>query len=179
MSWAPEVMADHNGTWNGGALRFATRAEAEEYVLDLSCRWTAVYDRRVVESLAPVNSRWIDGRLEEAVAAPVYYAIRQVSTGWFMPEYGTRKGLGGYTNDKPAPPSIRPPRLFLRKRDAAVALRHWLRGVTSVRVVRSGGPTWGDEDTELLATKPVAGRDAVDMEIVAVQIVAGLSTEGG
>lgn len=116
---------------------------------------------------------------EVSSPTPVYYAIRQVSTGWFMPEYGTRKGLGGYTNDKPAPPSIRPPRLFLRKRDAAVALRHWLRGVTAVRWVRSGSPTGGDEDTELMTTKPVAGRDAADMEIVAVQIVAGLSTEGG
>ena len=109
---------------------------------------------------------------------PAYYTIRQVSTGWFMPEYGSRKGLGGYTNDKPAPPAIRPPRLFLRERDAAVALKHWLRGVTSQRVSRRDTLKGPDVDEHLI-TRPVAGRDVADMEIVAVQIVAALSTEGG
>ena len=108
-----------------------------------------------------------------------YYAIRQRSTGWFMPEYGSRKGLGGYTNNKPAPPSIRPPRLFLRERDAAVALKHWLAGVTTRHFSRRNAFESFEDDVEYLDTKPVAGRDAADMEIVEVQIAAELPTEGG
>jgi hypothetical protein len=62
MSWKPEVIADSGGKWAGNALRFATREEAEWQVYDLSMRWLAVRDIRVVESEDPVTHRWVDGR---------------------------------------------------------------------------------------------------------------------
>ena len=55
MSWKPEVIADSSGKWCGNALRFATKEEAERSVADLSMRWLAVRETRVVESEDPVN----------------------------------------------------------------------------------------------------------------------------
>lgn len=55
VSYAPEVIADSSGKWTGNGLRFATKAEAEAWVLDLSMRWTLVRETRVVESTDPVN----------------------------------------------------------------------------------------------------------------------------
>ncbi len=55
VSYAPEVIADSSGQWTGNGLRFATREEAEEWVKDLSYRWTLVRETRVVESSDPVN----------------------------------------------------------------------------------------------------------------------------
>lgn len=65
MSWKPEVQADGTGKWYGNALRFATKKEAEDNVWDLSMRWTAVRQGRVTECDDPVNSAWIDGKLEQ------------------------------------------------------------------------------------------------------------------
>jgi hypothetical protein len=65
MSYAPEVIADSSGKFCGNALRFATREEAEANVHNLMMRWFSVTDTRVVESDDPVNSRWVDGHLEE------------------------------------------------------------------------------------------------------------------
>ena len=62
MSWKPEVIADRTGGWYANALRFATKDEAEAYVLDLACRWTSVRDTRVVECEDAVSARWEDGR---------------------------------------------------------------------------------------------------------------------
>lgn len=64
MSYAAEVIADSSGKWCGNGLRFKTEAEAEEYVKNLSWRWTAVRDTRVVESTEPVNSVWTEGHTE-------------------------------------------------------------------------------------------------------------------
>ena len=55
LSFAPEVIADNSGKWTGNALRFATAAEAKIYVDDLSYRWLAVREVRVVASTDPVN----------------------------------------------------------------------------------------------------------------------------
>ena len=62
MSYAPEVIADDSG-WSGNALRFATEAEAQEWVIALSFRWIAVRNTRVVESTDPVNYRLENGSL--------------------------------------------------------------------------------------------------------------------
>jgi len=67
MSWMPEVIADSSGQWAGNGLRFANRAEAEAYALDLSLRWTAVRETRATESPDPVTHRWT-GHGAEAVA---------------------------------------------------------------------------------------------------------------
>ena len=62
-SWKPEVIADDSGVWYGNALRFATRAEAEENAAALGRRWMLVRDTRAVESDDPVNYAWVDGAL--------------------------------------------------------------------------------------------------------------------
>ena len=49
-SFKVEVIADNSGKWVGNMLRFAEQAQAEEYAVDLSCRWMAVRESRVVES---------------------------------------------------------------------------------------------------------------------------------
>jgi len=49
-SWKAEVIADDTGKWVSNALRFATKEQAEHYVRDLSLRWFAVRETRVVES---------------------------------------------------------------------------------------------------------------------------------
>lgn len=63
MSYRPEVIADSGGKWTSNAVRFATKEEADAYVLDLGLRWTSVRRTRVVECDRPVNYRWVDGRL--------------------------------------------------------------------------------------------------------------------
>lgn len=64
MSWAPEVIADSSGKFCGNGLRFATKEEAEGNVRDLSMRWIAVRETRVVESTDPVNYKWTAYGLE-------------------------------------------------------------------------------------------------------------------
>jgi len=63
MSHAVEVIADDSGEWAGNAMRFATEAEAQRYADDLSARWFAVRQTRVVPSEDPVNYRIADGVL--------------------------------------------------------------------------------------------------------------------
>jgi hypothetical protein len=65
MSYKPEVQTDATGQWYGNALRFATEAEAQANVLDLSMRWFAVRETRVVESDDPVNYAYVDHKLVE------------------------------------------------------------------------------------------------------------------
>ena len=57
-SYKAEVIADNSGQWTGNGLAFATEAEAAGYVDDLTMRWYAVRESRVVESEEPVNYRW-------------------------------------------------------------------------------------------------------------------------
>jgi hypothetical protein len=64
-SFKMEVIADSSGTWAGNALRFATHDEARRYASDLSGRWMAVRETRVVESADPVNYEIKDGALRE------------------------------------------------------------------------------------------------------------------
>jgi hypothetical protein len=54
-SYKAEVMVcGEPGSWHSNALRFATRQDAERYVLDLAGRWTAVVETRVIECDDPV-----------------------------------------------------------------------------------------------------------------------------
>jgi hypothetical protein len=66
-SFAPEVLVVGSNKWTGNALRFATEQEATKWVIDLSWRWTAVTDTRVVESEDPVNYK-IENHTLSAVA---------------------------------------------------------------------------------------------------------------
>ena len=59
MSFKPEVKTGGDTQWAGNALRFATQQEAEDYVLDLGLRWTAVVDTRVIEVDEPANYTWV------------------------------------------------------------------------------------------------------------------------
>jgi hypothetical protein len=45
-----EVIASAGGEWTPNALSFETEADAEAYALDLSRRWTAVRETRVVDT---------------------------------------------------------------------------------------------------------------------------------
>lgn len=63
MSWKPEVIVNGESNWVGNALRFATKEEAEANVKQLAWNWTSVRETRVVESVDPVNYRFVDGKL--------------------------------------------------------------------------------------------------------------------
>ncbi len=63
-SYAPEVIADSSGKFFGNALRFATHREALENVLDLSMRWYAVRETRVVETEDEPNYTYIGNELQ-------------------------------------------------------------------------------------------------------------------
>ena len=62
MSWRPEFAVD-SGKWTTNGLRFATKEEAEDYVLDLAMRWTTVRETRAVECDDPVNYTYHDHQL--------------------------------------------------------------------------------------------------------------------
>jgi hypothetical protein len=50
-SWALEVQTAGSGdSWDGNDLRFARKEDAEAWVADLSTRWTAVRETRVIPS---------------------------------------------------------------------------------------------------------------------------------
>jgi len=50
-----EVIADSSGKWAGNGRTFASEAEAGEYGHDLSSRWTAVREFRVVPVVEEVG----------------------------------------------------------------------------------------------------------------------------
>ena len=57
MSWKAEVMVYGESQWVGNRMRYATRTEAQDYVVKLAWAWTAVRDTRVVESDEPVTEQ--------------------------------------------------------------------------------------------------------------------------
>lgn len=89
------------------------------------------------------------------------YAIRQKSTGHWLPRFA---GHAGGTRVEPSKTAL--PRLFARKRDAMSALSWWLDG----RVCAYATSGLDDYDYDL-RTAPVAHREAEDMEIVQVDLV--------
>lgn len=55
-SWVPEVQTAGSGdSWDGNALRFSRKEDAEAWVADLAIRWTAVREMRVVPSSEEPN----------------------------------------------------------------------------------------------------------------------------
>lgn len=108
-----------------------------------------------------------------------YYAIRHKPTGNFMPQ-SDRSIRAGFTHHEPRNPQAVPPRLFTREQDAKTALTWWLKGETSMRLVRfedhwNGGHEY-DEDwhTHPITDEDIANgctpRRAEDMEVVPVEI---------
>lgn len=95
------------------------------------------------------------------------YAIRQRSTGFFMPATAPqRHRQRGYTRDEPTEGCV--PRLFLRKQYAELALRAWLKG--EWRETYAAGD-WHGMEPAGMEIVPVEGRKAEDMEIVELMIV--------
>jgi hypothetical protein len=62
MNFKPGVSTDSTGKLYTNALVFATREEAQASADELMGRWMAVIDTGVVETDAPVNYRFVDGR---------------------------------------------------------------------------------------------------------------------
>lgn len=91
------------------------------------------------------------------------WAIRQKSTGYYLPD---RKNKRGYSFDEPTKDCF--PRLFKSKLSAIHALSAWLRGHWKVEWHQRGGFSFDDapEDVQVLETETVEGRNADDMEIV-------------
>lgn len=58
-SWAVEVIADSSGKWCGNGCRYSSQLAAQIAAKDLSNRWFAVTDWRVVPSTDPVNQDWL------------------------------------------------------------------------------------------------------------------------
>jgi hypothetical protein len=50
--WRVDVI-DSSSHWASGGLRFDTKDDGERYALDLSLRWTALRDYRVVVDTTP------------------------------------------------------------------------------------------------------------------------------
>lgn len=88
------------------------------------------------------------------------FAIRQKSTGWWMPPF---PGRAGGTHVEPKADAI--PRIFRREQDAKAALDWWLEGKVTTRYYADGC-----FDGDLVFRKQ-AHRNAVDMEIVRVSVV--------
>lgn len=88
------------------------------------------------------------------------WAIRQKSTGYFLP---ARKNGRGFSFDEPTKDCF--PRLFPSKMSAIRALTAWLQGhwKREYHTREVGG--W-PEDIEYLTTEKVDNRDPSDMEIV-------------
>ena len=55
MSYKAELLTIGDDIYYGNGLRFKERKDAEDYALDLSLRWLAVKDYRVVESADSPN----------------------------------------------------------------------------------------------------------------------------
>lgn len=70
MSYTVQVTADSTGKWYGNSLHFATSQEATWYASDLSWRWTAVRDTRIVETADDVNARVVKNKLQHWKALP-------------------------------------------------------------------------------------------------------------
>lgn len=62
-NYKAEVMCAGETTWAGNSLVFPSDVQAREYVDDLMMRWTAVKDTRVVETDAPTNYVYAEGKL--------------------------------------------------------------------------------------------------------------------
>ena len=91
-----------------------------------------------------------------------YYAIRQKSTGHFLPQDGRGRG---FTFTEPNACLAGPPRLFAKRASAGAALRCWLQGHWELRVAYRGEDVYHD-----IEKKPRASRQPEDFEVVEVKL---------
>jgi len=96
------------------------------------------------------------------------WAIRQRSTGHYIPAPKGRGGRGG-THEEPCDP-LSPggePRLFCTEHAAKVALTCWLNGKVTVSIYSDD---WISGYGESWHVEPVPSRNRDDMEVVAVRV---------
>jgi hypothetical protein len=105
----------------------------------------------------------VPGVCEEGRAAAVmsFWAIRQASTGSYLPLFQGRQ-TRGFTHAEPD--DFLPPRLFGTPNSARVALTWWLRG--PVRYVTSHFM----DEPELVRDVEHTDRDGADFEVVRVEL---------
>ena len=101
------------------------------------------------------------------------YAIRQISTGFFLPNPKGRNSSGGSFTE-PTDPDVEPPRLFKNKKAAATCLTQWAKGEHHAQwdyadIDGFGGG--GERYVDSITIKPVAKRNIHDMEVVEVELV--------
>jgi hypothetical protein len=97
-----------------------------------------------------------------------FYAIRQKSTGMFLPRIGSNR-----SNSYREPTNDLPPWLALKRGTANMMLTVWLKGHAR-QAWSAGSDTWlGREDPEPRGVdyKPVPGRVREDFEVVEVSLV--------
>lgn len=99
---------------------------------------------------------------------PEYWAIRQKSTGHFLPALPGQRG--GYTLVGPVAWWQSPPRLFTNERNAKLALKAWLRGEHH-RGATTDWETGYSEPDAALTIVSVKGRDPADMEVIPMELV--------
>lgn len=90
----------------------------------------------------------------------ICYAIREKSTGYFLPMRWRQSS--GFSHDEPEPGF---PRLFPSKESARSALSSWRRGIWKKEVDRYDG-VFGPEYDVHVGVSPVPERLNKDMEIV-------------
>jgi hypothetical protein len=96
-----------------------------------------------------------------------WFAIKQKSTGFFIPQFGKNQSKGGTWLE---PTDKQPPRLFRRRQDAKSALDHWLKGRLRRVYHVPEGPNFIDEGDYSDEYIPQAHRFPEDMAIVEVTI---------
>jgi hypothetical protein len=99
------------------------------------------------------------------------YAIRQKSTGYYLPEPTGRAGRGG-SHTEPVPESCNNVRLFSSSLSAKRALTSWLQG-KFVNVIGYEPEEWGGNVrpyVEGIEIQPQPHRVKEDMEIVSIQL---------
>lgn len=102
------------------------------------------------------------------------WAIRQKSTGFFLPVAKGKGGNGG-SYVEPVDPDKEPPRLFMSKKAAHCALVQWLKGHHKAKwayddgddIYSSGGSMYV-EDIKII---PQPNRNPADMEVVEIELV--------
>jgi hypothetical protein len=99
------------------------------------------------------------------------YAIKQLSTGYYLPQPRNSRGTilaKGYTHVEPSP--TEPPRLFNRYSSAQSSLNYWLKGKMGYEYVAYDHSTWPDKSREL-TIRPMPTRVPTDFKVVHVVIV--------
>lgn len=96
------------------------------------------------------------------MSSTTLFAIRQRSTGYFMPEEGA------FTRTQTEPRSYCVPRLFTSAGAAKCALTWWLRGEHHMSWHRD--PEWGHKEIDGLECEERPERKTEDMEVIPMEL---------